>query len=165
MGVADPGGTGSGGTGEQAFADLERELSLLLRRARAFSGETARRVHPELDAVSYMLLRTVHEQEPVRASELAELFRVDKSSISRQVHRLEQLQLVARTEDRADARARLLVVTEEGRERLAVAMDGRRAIFRRGLADWAPGDVARLAELLRRYNAPHEDRPEQSPAE
>jgi len=147
-------GAAADGGDEQPYADLERELSLLLRRARAFSGETAKRVHPELDAVSYMLLRTVREQEPVRASALAELFGVDKSAISRQVQRLEQLSLVARTCDLADARARLLVMTEEGRQRLEVAMGARRASFRVRLTDWTPEDVAQLAALLHRYNAP-----------
>jgi len=40
-------------------AALERELSVLLRRARAWSGELARTVHPDLEAAAYGLLTHV----------------------------------------------------------------------------------------------------------
>lgn len=139
--------------------ELEREVSLLLRRARALSSDIAREVHPELDGMAYVLLRTVAEAGQLRASELAAVYGVDKSSISRQVRRLEDLGLLRRSSDTEDARALLLVLTEEGAGRLEHARRARTARLGGRLADWEPGEVAALAGLLRRFNDAYGDVP------
>lgn len=139
--------------------ELEREVSLLLRRARALSADIAREVHPELDGMAYVLLRTVAEAGQLRASELAAVYGVDKSSISRQVRRLEDLALLRRSSDTDDARARLLVLTDEGARRLEHARQARSVRLTRRLADWEAADVAALAGLLRRFNDAYGDVP------
>lgn len=138
---------------EAAFAALERELSLLMRRARARSEEFARTVHPGLDGSEYVLLATVAAADGVRASELSARFGVDKGSISRQIGRLERLGLVRRDADPDDRRARVVVATAQGRARVNAAVDRRRTRFRQRLSGWPVRDVARLAALLERYNA------------
>ncbi|MCU1691470.1 MAG: MarR family transcriptional regulator [Frankiales bacterium] len=144
--------------GEDDLAALEREFSLLLRRARASTAELSRTVHPELDGSAYALLSSiVRAQGPdgqgLRAQDVAEQFGVDKGAISRQVARLERLGLVERRPDPVDGRARVLVATAAGRERFEAANGLRRSRFRGRLADWSPDDVSRLAELLGRLNA------------
>lgn len=132
---------------------MERELSLLLRRARALSGELSREIHPDLDAAAYVLLATVTEAGPLRANDLAELFGVDKSSISRQVGRLERLGFLERRVDHTDRRAQLLAATPKGRRRLSAASKARRKRFRARLDGWNAAEVSDLARLLGRLNA------------
>lgn len=136
---------------------LQRELSLLLRRARALSGEIAREVHPGLDGVSYVLLRTIADTGPMRAQDLVALYGVDKSAISRQVRRLEQLGLLERSSDSGDGRALLLVPTREGARRLERARSARHVRLRSRLAGWAGADVAALGALLQRFNDEYAD--------
>ena len=133
-------------------AALERELSVLLRRARAYSGEIARAVHPDLEAAAYGLLMHVVDGG-ARAADLAEYFGIDKSTVSRQVRLLEQLGLLRREPDPADARVLRLVATDEGVRRLQAARDARRHVVESRLQGWDPDDIGRLAGLLARYNA------------
>ncbi len=147
---------------DAALHELERQFSLVLRRARAGAGELSREVHPDLDGSAYALLSSVAESGTgLRASAIAALFGVDKGAISRQVTRLERVGLLERRTDPHDGRAMLLAATDEGRRRLAAAVAARRERFRARLADWPEHDVAELARLLRRLNgdldrAPHE---------
>ena len=135
------------------LASLERELTVLLRRARAWSAELARSVHPELESAAYGLLMHVVDGG-ARATDLAEYFGIDKSTVSRQVRLLEQLGLLERERDPDDARVLRLVATPEGVRRLQAAREARRASVEQRVAGWDPADVARLAELLGRYNNP-----------
>ncbi|HEU0103798.1 MAG TPA: MarR family transcriptional regulator [Mycobacteriales bacterium] len=138
--------------GDDEVASLEHELTVLLRRARAYSGELARAVHPDLEAAAYGLLMHVVDGG-ARAADLAEYFGIDKSTVSRQVRLLEQLGLLRREADPQDLRVLRLVVTEEGLRRLRAARDARRQRVEERLEGWAPDDVGRLAGLLARYNA------------
>lgn len=161
---ADVHETGTGGTtgdGEPmgvdpAFLSLERELAVFLRRARASSGELAREVHPDLEPAAYGLLVRLADAGSQRATDLAAFFGVGKATISRQLHALEQLGLVARAPDPADGRAVLVRVTDEGRHRFNRVRTARRARYARRLASWDRAEVAELARLLHRLNAEQE---------
>jgi len=139
------------GAGDDPVSTLERELSVLLRRARAWSGELARAVHPDLEAAAYGLLMHVVDGG-ARATDLADYFGIDKGTVSRQVRLLEQLGLLRREADPLDLRVLRLVATEEGERRLRSARDARRQRVEARLEGWDPADVARLAGLLARYN-------------
>ncbi|MDX6355902.1 MAG: hypothetical protein QOF98_2805, partial [Streptomyces sp.] len=102
---------------DRATEELERELSVLFRRARAASGEIAREVHPELEPAAYGLLVRLDEVQPERATDLAAYFGVGKATVSRQLRALEDLGLVAREPDPVDGRAYLMRLTSEGRAR------------------------------------------------
>jgi DNA-binding MarR family transcriptional regulator len=134
------------------FLDLERELAVFLRRARASSGEMARAVHPDLEPAAYGLLVRLEDSGPQRATDLAAYFGVGKATISRQVRALESLGLIARTPDPADGRASVLKLTGEGRERFTLVREARRAEYDRKLAEWDKGEIAELARLLNRFN-------------
>jgi DNA-binding MarR family transcriptional regulator len=138
---------------EAAYAALEREFSLFLRRARASAAELSREIHPDLDGSAYVLLSYVDQSGGIHAGDLAALFGVDKGAISRQVARLEAAGLLERRPDPSDGRARLLMVTEEGSRRLRAALASRQSRFRQRLRDWPRGDVERLAQLLSQLNA------------
>ncbi|CAL9291629.1 MarR family winged helix-turn-helix transcriptional regulator [Streptomyces sp. R02] len=137
---------------QPAFLALERELTVLLRRARASQGEMAREVHPDLEPSAYGLLVRLEECGRQRATELAAYIGVGKATMSRQLRALEQLGLVGREPDPADGRAWLVTLTEEGRRRVSRVREARRARYAGRLADWDPAEVDELARLLHRLN-------------
>lgn len=143
-------------TADDEVPALERELTVLLRRARAFSAELSRTVHPDLEPAAYGLLMHVvegYEQGHARATDLADYFGIDKSTVSRQVRMLEQFGLLRREPDPADLRVLRLVPTEEGIRRLETARAARHGRVEQRLHGWSATDVRRLADLLARYNA------------
>ncbi|MGH8826211.1 MAG: MarR family winged helix-turn-helix transcriptional regulator [Jiangellaceae bacterium] len=135
-----------------AHERLERELSVLLRRARSLSLTLATEVHEGLDAAGYGALVAVDHASEVRASDLAGRFGLDKSTVSRQLATLEALHLIERVLDPGDARARLVRLTQEGRARLGRAREARRLRLRESLGDWSTDDVAALGSLLGAFN-------------
>ncbi|WP_432054208.1 MarR family winged helix-turn-helix transcriptional regulator [Streptomyces sp. bgisy022] len=137
---------------QPAFLALERELTVLLRRARANQGEMAREVHPDLEPSAYGLLVRLDECGRQRATALAAYIGVGKATMSRQVHALEDLGLVTREPDPADGRAWLVALTGEGRERVTRVREARRARYAGRLAHWDSTEVTELARLLNRLN-------------
>jgi DNA-binding MarR family transcriptional regulator len=136
----------------EAFVRLEREIALLLRRARAISTRLAGELHPELDGAAYGLLALLQDAGPLRASDLVARLGLDKSTVSRPVANLVDLGLVDRAADPVDGRAQVLTPSAEGTARLARVRDSRRARWEADLNDWPAEDVAALAELLGRLN-------------
>ncbi len=137
---------------QPGFLALERELTVLLRRARASQGEMAREVHPDLEPSAYGLLVRLDERGRQRATELAAYIGVGKATMSRQLRALEQLGLLAREPDPADGRAWLVALTEEGQQRVSRVREARRARYAGRLADWDPAEVTELARLLNQLN-------------
>ena len=150
--------TGTGGPGashhqgQEAFGRLEREIALLLRRARVISERLAGELHPDLDGAAYGLLALLQDLGPLRAGDLVARLGQDKSTVSRQVTKLVELGLVDRTADPVDGRAQVLSPSAEGSARLARIREARRARWAADLSDWPTDDVATLAELLARIN-------------
>lgn len=137
---------------DAALRMLEHEIGFLFRRIRRGIAERATQVHPELTATSYSLLSTLHEFGPRRAADLAEMFGLDKGAVSRIVHQLLELGLIARSPDPADGRASILSVTEDGDRRMVHMHEERRRRFGTRLAEWAPEEMEDLAERLGRFN-------------
>ena len=136
----------------EAFAHLEREIGLLLRRSRAIQTRLAGELHPELDGASYGLLALLQDAGPLRAADLVGRLGLDKSTVSRQVSSLVALGLVDRAADPEDGRAQVLTPSAEGAARLARIRTARRERWERDLSDWPETDVATLGELLGRLN-------------
>ncbi len=145
-------GMSGGGLDQPEFLDLERELTVLFRRARAKQGEMAREVHPDLESAAYGLLVRLDDAGRQRATELASYIGVGKATMSRQLRALEDLGLVAREPDPADGRAWLVHLTEVGRGRVAKVRDARRARYVEQLSHWDRREVAELARLLNQLN-------------
>jgi DNA-binding MarR family transcriptional regulator len=136
---------------------VERELTRLLRRARASSARLAAEVHPDLDAAGYAVLVTVvdlGQDRPagVRAADVAEAVGLHKSTMSRNITVLERLGLLERVPDPSDARARLLRLTPSGRAQVDRSRAGRRERLGEQLAGWSTADLQQLASLLQRLN-------------
>ncbi|EYT83941.1 MarR family transcriptional regulator [Streptomyces sp. Tu 6176] len=144
--------TASRGGVDREFLSLEREMTVLLRRARASQAEMAREVHPGLESSAYGLLVRLDECGSQRATALAAYIGVGKATMSRQLRALEELGLVAREPDPADGRAWLVALTDDGRRRVGQVRDARRARYVRQLDHWDRGEVAELARLLHELN-------------
>jgi DNA-binding MarR family transcriptional regulator len=135
-----------------AVRSLEHEIGTLLRRIRRGLADRAVQVHPELNPTSYMLLSTLNEHGARRAADLAELFALDKGSVSRVVHQLLELGLIERSPDPADGRASILSVTDDAVRRLAEVREHRREHFDDRLTGWEPAEIEELSAHLARFN-------------
>jgi DNA-binding MarR family transcriptional regulator len=135
-----------------AFVRLEREIGLLLRRARAISARLAAELHPDLDGAAYGLLALLEDTGPLRAGDLVARLGLDKSTVSRQIATLADLGLVDRAPDPVDGRAQVLTPSAEGSARLGRIREARRSRWEADLSDWPPADVAVLGGLLSRLN-------------
>ncbi|HEX2894206.1 MAG TPA: MarR family transcriptional regulator [Marmoricola sp.] len=145
--------TGSADRREAAIRSLEQEIGTLLRRVRRRLHERAVRVHDELNATSYLVLVTLRDHGSCRAADLAELFALDKGSVSRVVHQLLDLGLIVRAPDPADRRASILTASDEALRRIAAVREGEREQFDDRLTSWDPDDIEELAVRLSRFNA------------
>jgi DNA-binding MarR family transcriptional regulator len=136
----------------QPFEALERELRVLIRRAQSSAAQTAKRVHPELDASAYPILAHISMRPGVRGSDLAAHFGVGRATVSRQLSRLVALGLVRREVDPEDTRGQRITLTADGEARFERARANRISMFEQALSNWSHDDVAQLAALLRRYS-------------
>ncbi len=134
------------------FGALEREIRVLIRRAQSSAAQTARRMHPELEASAYPLLAHIHSHPGIRGSDLAAHFGVGRATVSRQLSRLAELGLVQREVDPEDTRGQQITLTRDGEARFEKARDRRVEMYRQAFGEWDEEDVAQLATLLHRYS-------------
>ncbi len=138
---------------DQIMRILEHEMGVLVRRIRRVIAERARMLHPELSAVSYSMLNALDDSGPRRASELVDMFAIDKGAVSRHVQFLLELGFIERTPDPEDRRAAIIAITEEGSRRIAEVSAQRRAEVGASLADWSDAELEAFVKALARYNA------------
>ncbi|MET3809801.1 MarR family transcriptional regulator [Arthrobacter sp. UYEF3] len=141
---------------EEALAAVERQLSMLWRRARSMSQQLSRQVHPEMEPAAYGLLSVLRTRGPIRLTELASSIGVGKPSVSRQVAFLEGLGLVAKEADPLDGRAQAISLTAKGEEKMHLVQDARREVFRERLAEWPAGELEDFARYMAKLNASYE---------
>lgn len=134
----------------EALADLETEMAALWQLSRARAREVSQVIHPRLDPTAYPLIAVLGRAEAMRPSELMRALHLDASTVSRQIAAVERLGLVTRVPDPSDARARLVALTPEARERVTDVRREQLARRKASLADWPPEDIAQLTRLLGR---------------
>jgi DNA-binding MarR family transcriptional regulator len=137
---------------QEIHEQLEAELVVLWRRLRRMAIVLARQVDDGLEAATYGLLGAFLDAGDVRASDLADLFGLDKSTVSRQVAQLENMGLVERVEFPHDKRARLIRITDKGRERVHRMRTARAEWLLEVLKPWPAEDVDHLVEVMSRLN-------------
>lgn len=128
-------------------------MALIGRRMRRVVAERAAAVDPSLGAVAYGVLEHLNRTGECRQSELVSALGSEKGAISRAVHQLVDLGMVARVADPDDGRAQQIAITAEGVARLQDVVADRRAAYAEKLADWTPDEIATFVETLARYNA------------
>jgi DNA-binding MarR family transcriptional regulator len=134
---------------EELYSGLEDELIAIARRSRRLHRDQARALHPQLDPTALPVVLVLVQREPLRMSELAEALWLDKSTVTRQVDAVARLGLVERVPDPADARARLVRLTREGRSRVTAVLAEQRQMWTAALTGWNASDLRELTRLLR----------------
>jgi len=109
-----------------------------------------------IDRALFPLLARIGRHGFISVVELAEQVDRDPSTISRQVAKLEQMELVTRQPGRLDQRVREAAITPEGQRVLAQITTARRRLLKGLLADWSeedrqnlPGLIGRLAQAMK----------------
>jgi DNA-binding MarR family transcriptional regulator len=106
-----------------------------------------------LDIAQHDALEVVVTLEGARMGEVAQALRIDRSTATRSVARLEALGLVERRPDRADGRSVVAVATDAGRD-LLDRLRGRAVLTLEALyGRFDDDELATLAELLERLVA------------
>jgi DNA-binding MarR family transcriptional regulator len=127
---------------------LYGELSLLIRRSQEFSGE----LHAGLSLVDYTLLTRIAGSPGVRAADLATLFGLDKSTLSRQINSLVERGLIERAGERPGKRGIVLELTEPAEAALLAAADTVRAALGGWLDGWSDQEIRNFAAMVARLN-------------
>lgn len=138
---------------DSAANAIEHELAMLFRRARKMSRTVASEVHPDLDLASYSLLVLVDDAGTLRGMDVAERAGLDKSTVSRQIATLVELDLFERVADPEDGRARLIQLSPAGRARLQEVRRRRGQRLHEKFGQWSTADLQEFARLLAQLNA------------
>lgn len=133
--------------------DVNFQLVRFVRRARAYALEHLAEVHPDLDYNTFVILVAVRDApDGVRASDLVGDLYVHKSTISRAVSTLEQLELIDRVTDPRDGRAQVLTVPKEAGDRIDAFRERSFAKLGEVLGDWSAEEIATFVHQLTRLN-------------
>lgn len=108
---------------------------------------------PPLEVAQADALDLIVSHAPVRMSDVASLLRVEPSTATRTVAKLQQLALVDRSEDPGDARVVLVVPNARGRQLHARARDRANDLLSDLLETIDAEDRERLASLMERLVA------------
>lgn len=138
---------------QTTIALLEQELTLLARHQLSSAQHTPELV---LDRSGYQLLSRL-ELEPLTLKQLAEAFRLDISTVNRQVASLRRKGLAERIDSPDGAIARLLRPTQRGLEMLRQDRAMRHSQVSQVLVTWEESEVDALRELLAKFNTSIED--------
>jgi DNA-binding MarR family transcriptional regulator len=137
----------------RAVADSVVELVQTVRSSKARALAAAR---TDLDSAAPLLLRTIDQHGPQRASDLAECLHLDLSTVSRQTSALVDRGLLERRADPDDGRASLLGLTDAGCAVLARHAEARQAFFAEVLTGWKVDDLHDFAALLARFTTDYQ---------
>ncbi|HTR75796.1 MAG TPA: MarR family transcriptional regulator [Solirubrobacterales bacterium] len=139
-------------TADTTLTDAAAHLrDAIVRTSRRLRQEAA--AETGLSPSTTAALATINRSGPLTPSELAELERVKRPSMTRTLACLEREGLIERTPDPADGRSSLVAISEGGRERLARLRRRKSAYLARRLRRLDAEELAtlaRAAELLER---------------
>ncbi|ASS66121.1 MULTISPECIES: MarR family transcriptional regulator [unclassified Paenibacillus] len=134
---------------ELPFEHIELELSIL---ARLVASATTYRKEGMLDRSAYLLLQQISSRRSAGVKALADDFRLDISTVSRQSAALEQKGLAYRIPNPQDGRSYSLELTEAG----ALALEANRKVradyIAELLAGWSDEEQKQFGALLEKFN-------------
>ena len=109
-----------------------------------------REANVDLDRALFPLLVILGMRGALGVAELADQVGRDHTTVSRQLAKLESLDLVARLEG-DDRRRRAATLTSAGKKIVKAITQARRRLLSKALARWSEADRASLATLNRRF--------------
>lgn len=124
------------------------ELVAASARSAAQHDRIVRAAALPLTGAGLSLLSLVARHGPVAVGDVARRVGVNASTASRQLRPLEELELIVRELDPADARIARFRMTTAGARALERARDVMLNDYRVAVRDWSPADRERLAALL-----------------
>ncbi|WP_424644197.1 MarR family winged helix-turn-helix transcriptional regulator [Embleya sp. AB8] len=105
-----------------------------------------------MERSAYLLLTRLEVEGPMSIGQLAEAFRLDTSTVNRQVAALLRAGDAERIPDPDGGLARKLRITETGTEHLAAERSTHCRGLERVLASWDAGERRELFDVLSRFN-------------
>ena len=138
-------------TKDTTLTDSAARLRLAIVRTARRLRQEATAEATDLTPTSTAALATIDRHGPLTPSELAEIERVKRPTVTRTLGCLSRAGLIERTPDPADGRSALVSVNAAGRERLRRLRGRKNAYLARRMRDLPAADVAaleRAAEIL-----------------
>jgi DNA-binding MarR family transcriptional regulator len=133
-------------TGDTSLTDAAARLRLgIVRTARRLRQEAAAEASG-LTPTSTAALATIERHGPLTPSELAQLERVKRPTVTRTLGCLDRAGLIERTPDPSDGRSALVSVNAAGRERLRRLRGRKNAYLARRMRELSAGDVEALEQ-------------------
>ncbi|KOU63182.1 MarR family transcriptional regulator [Streptomyces sp. MMG1533] len=126
---------------------IHEAIILFSRNAKA----RANNMYDDLSFVAYTMLSYVGSSPQPTASELAERYGLEKSTVSRQLSRLEEDGLLRRVAHPSRPRTKLLELTDTGHARLGRVRQHQRKGLEERLGRWPDEDVETFGRLLWRF--------------
>ncbi|MGG7463283.1 MarR family winged helix-turn-helix transcriptional regulator [Plantibacter sp. YIM 135347] len=111
-------------------------------------AELARAGHPELSVANEFAMQAI-DAGAASASSLARALGVTRQAAAKTIHALEKLDYVGRTSDETDARRKALVLTERGREAIAIGAAAFDVAYREWCSVVGEDRASIVAEALR----------------
>lgn len=133
---------------DRVTAEIEYELTLLSR----YHTLSRQRGKQKLERSAYLLLSRLELEAPMSLKELSEAFRLDISTINRQVGALERNGYVERVADPDGGVARKIRPTELGLHKLLADRETNCRGVDSVLTEWSDEDSRSLRDMLVRFN-------------
>ena len=105
----------------------------------------------KLDQILFPLLVTIGRRGPIGVVELADNLGRDYTTVSRQVKKLEALELAHKQPNAQDRRISEVTLSEQGRAIFDAIAIARQKLMNQVLAAWSPEEVEALFTLTRKY--------------
>lgn len=131
------------------FSDLQLELAALVRY---ISSLTPNKTSDMLDRSGFLILQHIYSEGTASIKGVATYFKLDISTMSRQVRSLEQKKYISRSPNPADKRAHFLTVTQKGVERLTKYRDLKTKKIEHLFGHWEETDIQAFTRLLHMAN-------------
>jgi DNA-binding MarR family transcriptional regulator len=135
---------------ERAIEQIEYEMTTFIRMA-TYVDQTAKKVGI-FERATYLLLRELDKLGSARLKTLADVLKLDISTVSRQAASLESKGLIERLADPSDGRATLFHLTATGKEKLAMDKKIRLSRYNQWLEEWTEEECEIFKNLLNRLN-------------
>ncbi|MDQ6419544.1 MarR family transcriptional regulator [Paenibacillus sp. LHD-117] len=134
---------------KQSIESIELELAVMVRHITSIASS---RSDWTLDRSSYLLLHQIHAHGSAGVKALADEFRLDISTVSRQAAVLEQKGYARKMPDPSDGRAFTYQITDLGKGELLANKQMRQDSLTRRLAGWSDEEREQFGKLLMKFN-------------
>lgn len=130
---------------------IEQQLLAMLRATQAIHVRTSDG-DALLERSTYGILCLLDDEGPLRLGAIAQAFRLDPSTITRQVQAVVRLGLAEKVTDPSDRRAAVLSLTEQGQSAVTEARTHRRQQLDLLLQEWSPDEREEFLRAITRFN-------------